>query len=65
METEDSSGTSIKNQRPSRQDSTISHGTSEEVEDTKTSKSGVPTQAGGNYSDTKVDSSQICGIIEY
>lgn len=53
------SGTSTKTQRPSRPESTTNHGTSEAQEDPMTCKSGAPTQAGGKYSDMRMNTSSI------
>ena len=65
METRDKPGTSINSPRPLRLDWTTNHGISRAQENRTNSKSGARTQAGGNYSDSKVGSSQTCGIIEF
>jgi len=64
MVTRDKLGTSIKNLRPSNQDSTTNLGTLLVLERQTNSKFGAQTLDGGNYSALKEDSSPTCGIIE-
>jgi hypothetical protein len=53
------SGISTNNLRPSEPDTTTNHGTSRVLVKPETCKSGVPTQDGSKYSNTKMDSSLI------
>jgi len=64
MEIEVKSGTSINNQRPSRQDWTTNLGISRALEEPVRCKSGALTLVGGKYSHTKEDSSQTIGTTE-